>query len=165
MASRRTPLTAERLREHLWYAPETGVFTWKMGRGKQRVVGAVAGRLWRRYIGIRIDGVNYGAHRLAWFYIHGEWPAGDIDHINGCGDDNRLANIRDVSHSVNGQNQRRATAQSQTGFLGCHPHRDRFSAQITVDGRVKHLGLFDTPEAGHEAYLVAKRRLHEGCTI
>ena len=38
-------------------------------------------------------------------------------------------------------------------------------AQIWVRGKITHLGYFDDPEQGHQAYLCAKRRLHEGCTI
>ena len=41
------------------------------------------------------------AHRLAWLLHHGEWPKGDIDHINRNRSDNRIENLRDVSRSAN----------------------------------------------------------------
>jgi hypothetical protein len=51
-----------------------------------------------------IDGKLYGAARLAWLYVHGEWPKNQIDHINRLRDDNRLVNLRDVTHTENCNN-------------------------------------------------------------
>jgi hypothetical protein len=45
---------------------------------------------------IEIDGVEYKACDLAWLYVHGAWPIGEIQHINGNRDDNRLVNLRDT---------------------------------------------------------------------
>lgn len=41
----------------------------------------------------------------------------------------------------------------------------KFRARIWSAGKEVHLGVFNTPEQAHEAYLAAKRRLHAGCTI
>lgn len=158
-------LTAERLRQLLEYDPNTGVFTWRANRGGKPTAGKVAGGDRGKCWAIRIDGRMYAANRLAWLYTYGQWPIEVIDHKNGDAYDNRIENLRDVSHTVNLQNQRKASCGSQTGFLGVFPFEDRFLAQITIDGRTKHLGLFSTAEAGYEAYLAAKRRFHEGCTI
>lgn len=109
------------------------------------------------------------AHRLAWVHVHGSWPAGDIDHINGDKLDNRIANLRDVTRSVNKENMRSARGDNKVGLLGVHVRRQNttrpYVASIRVSGKLIHLGAHNTPEAAHAAYLEAKRRLHSGCTI
>src|SRR3972149_955610 len=90
----------------------------------------------------------------------GEFPKGDIDHINGDRADNRIGNLRATSRSENMQNLKEAHKDNCTGHLGVFKKRHRFGAQIMVDG-VKHkLGIYDTPQEAHEAYLEAKRKLH-----
>jgi hypothetical protein len=164
-------LTAERLRELLHYDPETGVFTWRVTSGKANN-GAPAGWIGssdgvRQVVLIGISHRNYKAHRLAWLHTYGAWPVGVIDHINGDPLDNRISNLRDTSQQVNSQNQRRARSDSKSGLLGAYwDERDRcWKSHIKADGRLKWLGRFDTPEEAHAAYLAAKRKLHEGCTI
>lgn len=159
-------LNAERLRELLRYDPETGVFTWLVRTSTCIKVGDVAGTTdTLGYILIRVDGVRYKAHRLAFLWMTGEWPKDMIDHINGAKGDNRFANLRPATPAENRQNQRRAKSNSQTGLLGVCRHGKRFRATIRIDGRYIHLGTFDTPDQAHETYLAAKRRLHSGCTI
>lgn len=65
------------------------------------------------------------------------------------------------------QNQRKARVDNVIGLLGVthHPKNNKFQARITLDKRTQSLGYFKTPEAAHAAYVEAKRRLHEGCTI
>lgn len=97
-----TILSAESLREVLDYCPDSGEFTWKVYRGRCAKVGSKAGTLKPTgYVAIILFGKWYGAHRLAWLHVHGAWPNGDIDHINGCPSDNRIANLRDVSKNMN----------------------------------------------------------------
>lgn len=159
-------LTADRLRAVLSYDPDTGLFL-RRTKGIGRPMTCSPGK--HGYVRIKVDGCQHLAHRLAWLYMTGEWPAGVIDHRNGNGADNRWMNLRDVTVSVNLQNQQKATAQNTNGLLGAHVLRRggtvRFQSQIRVNGRRLYLGIFDTPEEAHAAYLAAKRRLHEGCTI
>jgi hypothetical protein len=94
-------LTAERLREILGYDPETGLFTRLVRTGRIRA-GEVAGTAHSRgYRSIVIDGRVYLSHRLAWLYVHGEWPPEQIDHINRNRADNRLVNLRAAKQSQN----------------------------------------------------------------
>jgi hypothetical protein len=159
-------LTAERLRELLNYDPETGVFTWRVSRRATARPGSVAGTITPKgYRNIWIGG-NYRAHRLAWLYVHGKWPDHEIDHIDGNRANNAIANLRDVTRSVNHENLRCARSDNAHGLLGVSPSKGkRWKTSITVNGKWQHLGTFKTPEEAHAAYLEAKRRLHVGCTI
>lgn len=161
-------LQHERLIEALAYDPETGVFRWKISpRGNVRA-GDVAGcKTDRNYSVIAVDGKLYRAHRLAWFYVTGEWPEAEVDHINGQRDDNRFGNLRVVSNVVNSQNRRRANSNSRTGLLGVFLHKKtgKFQARIMANRILRHLGTFRTAEEAHEAYLTAKRQIHAGNTL
>lgn len=161
-------LTAQRLRELLHYDPKSGSFTWVQRTSHRIKIGSPAGSVnsWGR-IQVGVLGHIYYAHRLAWFYSHGEWPRQVIDHIDGNPLNNQLANLRDVSPTTNAQNVHIAGANSKSGLLGAlwHSQNKNWRARIMVAGKSYSLGCFKTPEAAHEAYKQAKRRMHEGCTI
>ncbi|NML61835.1 HNH endonuclease [Massilia sp. RP-1-19] len=159
-------ITAGRLRELFIYDEATGFFIWRKTCGARAKAGAIAGhKSSREYIQMRLDGRNYKGHRLAWLYVHGEWPSDQIDHINGVKSDNRIANLRDVSCNINHQNLRQACVRSSTGLLGVIPDKNRWRARIDANKKTYRLGSFNSPELAHAAYIEAKRRLHEGCTI
>lgn len=161
-------LTREKLMSELSYNKDSGVFTRIRAASNAVEVGDIAGGKDRNgHIRISVSNRLHAAHRLAWLYVHGEWPSGVIDHINGDRADNRIVNLRDVPQSTNQQNQRNAHSINKTGLLGVtfHKSRGKFQAQI---GRGKdhiYLELFLTAEEAHSAYLDAKRAIHEGCTI
>lgn len=160
-------ITAARLRELLLYNEQSGQFVWLVSRGKA-AAGKIAGSTNRGgYIEIRIDKKTYLAHRLAFLWVAGEMPSGEIDHIDGNRSNNALSNLRDVNGFVNHQNQRRAHKSNRTGLLGVswRESKGRYRASIDVDGRKIHLGYFSDKEAAHAAYINAKRAMHKGCTI
>lgn len=160
-------LTAERARELFSYEPLTGELKWRVSKGQAVRPGTLVRSAHSEgYIKVSVEGTPYLAHRLAWAITMGVWPGDQIDHRNGVRSDNRLSNLREVSHSVNCQNQRKAARRSRTGVLGVSHSGQRFRSQIGMGGRQVYLGLFDTPQEAHEAYLVAKREIHAaGCTI
>ena|SRR3990167_376480 len=153
-------LTHERLVEVLNYDPMTGLFSWRKRLAQIVKVGAIAGSInGSGYRQIRIDGRVYKAHRLAWFYIHGEWPAHDMDHAAGRRQDNRLEKIRPATRSQNRANigKHRNNTTGFKGVLFVRPHRWR--AVIKCEKRRYHLGYFDTPEEAHAAYAEKAREL------
>ncbi|VTU25429.1 putative NHN endonuclease [Variovorax sp. PBS-H4] len=161
-------LTAARLRELLHYDPETGVFTWRVTRpGGKANAGSLAGDINKktgyRRIGILLQ--RHDAHRLAWLYVHGHWPIGMIDHIDGNQKNNAIANLRDVNHRTNQENLKRALSNNSTNLLGVSARRSRWIARIVIRGKWTYLGTFGTPEEAHAKYVMAKREHHEGCTI
>lgn len=173
-------ITAEKLRELLHYDPVTGVFTWRVDRrlglaGNGHLVaaaGSIAGQLdpSTGYMQCHVMGRRYLMHRLAVLHVTGAWPTGEVDHEDGNRARNVWTNLRDVPHAINKQNQRRARADNKLMLQGVQfdPHgkrEKRYRSRITVTGKVHRLGYFLTAEEAHEAYLTAKRRLHEGCTI
>lgn len=161
-------LTQSRLRELLDYSPETGVFTNRITRSANAVAGTEIKCLDNDgYVQLRLDGVSHKAHRLAWFYMTGQWPRGAIDHINGLRNDNRFSNLRDTTLSINSQNMRHARSDSKSGLLGASfdKSRGKYVAQILVGGIKKNLGRYGTAHEAHQAYLTAKRQFHEGSTV
>lgn len=162
------PITAQRLRDLLAYCPETGVFTNRVTRGARAIVGAVAGsRGAVGYVEIRVDRVLYYAHRLAWLYMTGEWPSEVIDHRDADRANNRWSNLRSVTRGVNQENRRVAARTNKSGFLGVAVDKRRggHRATIVVRGKQKHIGSFESAADAHQAYVNAKRSVHEGCTL
>jgi hypothetical protein len=117
------------------------------------------------YVYIMFDGFRGMAHQFVFLYVAGKWPIQEIDHIDGNKANNAFANLRQVSRRTNTENKRTAKRTSTTGFLGVIRHPRGFVASIVNEGTRTYLGIYETPEAAHEAYIQAKRRLHQGCTI
>lgn len=145
--------TLEQLQTHLTYDPDTGQFTWNAG-GRKRKRGSIAGYPSDGYIYLAIENKVYRAHRVAWLFVHGQWPTKEIDHINGNRADNRIANLRDVSHRENVQGARRLSPRNKTGYTGVswNTAKQCFTATIMRDGKAKFLGCFDTAEEAADAY-------------
>jgi len=157
-------LTAAQLKSELSYDPVTGVFSRENRKPHApRNVGCISVY---GYLVIRVAGVLYLAHRLAWLYVHGQWPAGEVDHIDGDKVNNRITNLRDVPDVVNQQNIRKPKKNNRSGYLGVwETPSGTFVASVHANGRTNHLGTFADKELAHAAYVDAKRRLHEGCSI
>lgn len=147
-------LTHCQLVEALSYDAETGVFTWR-----ERPLIAFAdehhGRIWNirfagkpagavgvaGYVYISLGKFRYRAHRLAWLYVHGEWPKGEIDHANHDRADNRLANLEAATPTQNRRNQtiRKSNRFGITGVTWCE-NDQVWKPNITVNYRMINLG-------------------------
>lgn len=162
-------ITPACLREFFKYSPETGDIRWiKTPSPIVKVGGLICGKNRAGYIRVVLNKKDLLAHRVAWALFHHAWPSGMIDHINGDKADNRIVNLRDVSRSVNTQNQKKAHKSNlSSGLLGVQffKRTGRWRTQIWVNGKSSFLGYFDTKEQAHEVYLQNKRLLHHGCTI
>lgn len=138
------------------YDPKTGFFSKN---------GLAVGSYREGYLKLYMRKNTYQAHRIAWTYVYGEWLLDEdiVDHKNGIRHDNRIENLRVVSHQENMQNKLKP--QGNNPFLGVTYNRfsKKWNAAITVDGkRIGLGGAFATPEEASEAYLAAKRKLHIG---
>lgn len=166
----KSDLSAERLHEFVEYNQSSGVFTWRKrphARSTCRPGDVASGGATGGYMRLSIGRDRYLQHRLAWLYVYGAFPAGELDHINGIKSDNRICNLREVSRVVNCQNVRSAYKSSASGFLGASYNKGmkKWRACIRSGGKKILLGYFQAPEQAHAAYIEAKRRLHAGCTI
>lgn len=153
-------LTLARARELLTYDSATGVFTWAVDRVSIKAGAAAGGVNAEGYVRIRVGERTYLAHRLAWLFITGAWPTGEMDHINGHRADNRAANLREVTKAQNAQNRRpHRNNRSGTSGVTWYPRDSKWLARIVVDGERQSLGLFDTVDAAREARHTAEQLL------
>lgn len=140
-------LTVERVREVLDYDPETGEFRWKVRSSRRIQIGDVAGCVrtdkGKAYVHITIGGVRHYAHRLAWACAYGLFPEKQIDHIDGDGTNNRLANLRSVSAAENGKNQRKPS-NNTSGVAGVYwdSRKSKWTSRVRVGGKLVYLGSF-----------------------
>jgi hypothetical protein len=154
-------ITQSILALNLNYYPFTGLFIWnrQLGRVKK---GDLAGTVNSNgYVQIRIRGKIYLAHRLAWLYVHGEFPNTMLDHINMDKKDNRIANLRLATKSQNSQNTLKSAANT-SGYKGVswYDRSKKWRASIKLNQKFKHLGLFESKEDAYEAYKKAAKELH-----
>jgi hypothetical protein len=154
-----TQITIDRLRHLVNYDPETGVFTWNAKRRKCTPGGKAGCRMKNGYDVIRLDNALHLAHRLAWFYVTGKWPSDQIDHVNGDRADNRFVNLREATNIENAHNRQRRRS-NKSGYTGVRAENKRWLAEIKVNYKPIRLGLFDTPEEAHQAYLAARQKYH-----
>lgn len=153
-------LTQSRLRDLLCYDPDTGLFTWRVKRGGKATAGSIAGASdVHGYIVIRLDGVLYKAHRLAWYHTHGAWPAKNLDHINRIKSDNRIKNLRPVDQSLNMHNANRKAGESGTVGIAWDRGRRKWCARVKIDYATKFLGRFDTKAAAVKARKDAVKKI------
>jgi len=150
-------LSYERANELLRYDPETGKLYWKVRLAKRIRIGDEAGDLLLRptntYRRVKIDGVLYMSHRLAWLLHYSVWPEDQIDHKDGNGLNNRIENLRVVTNQEN-QKNRRMQRSNTSGVTGVcwDKARGKWRAQIHIDGKKKHLGYFADIDEAAEAY-------------
>lgn len=151
------------------YDPDTGALFWKnrpasmflagkqtaehnaaIWNGKFAGKPALASSDKRGYLTGHLFSKPVKAHRVIWHLVHGVMPT-EVDHINGNTGDNRLVNLRAVTHKTNGRNMR-LKKNNSTGSCGVYQHKSgRWYARITIDGAAQHLGTFDSHEQALDA--------------
>lgn len=152
---RRIPLSQSELKSRLDYDPQTGKFIWKRAKSQWR--GREAGMI--SVFGYRTISLKCQpcpAHRIAWVMAYGKDPIGEIDHINGDRSDNRLCNLRCVTSTENARNSR-ISKSNTSGVQGVswYARSKKWLAQIRVNGRLLHLGYFETLDEAKQARLSA----------
>jgi hypothetical protein len=157
-------LTQKKLRKLLHYDEKTGVFTWLYRPTNSVHIGDIAGSPDKDgYILIHVNGQRHSAHRLAFLYMTGSFPKEDTDHKDGNPSNNAWSNLREATTTQNLRN-RRIQSNNTSGLKGIHKHKikskwtGQWRARIKVKDKQLHLGLFDTPEAAHQAYVKAAEK-------
>jgi len=152
------------------YDPSTGIISSAIktrGQGGSILAGTPVGYKHPRENRLIISANHKGkqrafkAHRIAWLLMTGAWPAGEIDHIDGDGTNNRWNNLRVVTRSQQMMN-RKLSPRNTSGFLGVRLCKStgRWRALIWKNRKHYHLGYFDTKEEAHIAYRKASSELH-----
>lgn len=151
-------LTQQRLKEILSYDPITGEWTRIKSTSNSCKVGDKVGLIgtWG-YRRIKIDGKKYQSGRLAWLYMTGEWPDGEIDHINRNPCDDAWVNLRVVSKSRNQWNTG-TRSDNKSGVPGVRFDGTKWRVAIKIKGKDKHLGLFESFDDAVTARRIAENR-------
>ena len=158
-----TRVTADLVRSIYTFDPEEGIFRYRETRSGKCKAGSVAGsRKPNGYVLMSINGLFFQAGRVAWLYMHGEWPTHTIDHINRDRSDNRIANLRDVTNQVNSRNLGHQRANNTSGFVGVYffKRSKRYHAQISHEGKLIFLGGYVDIQDAAKAYAEAKQKYH-----
>lgn len=148
-------LTVARLREVLHYDPETGSWVRLVATSNSVKAGDRCGFEDKRgYIHINVDGRRYYAHRLAVFYMTGEWPPFGVDHKDTRS--NRWGNLRPADQSHNNANAKRPR-HNTSGVKGVSfdKSRRKYAAKIQKGYKTIHLGRYPTLEEAAAAYAKA----------
>jgi hypothetical protein len=75
-----------------------------------------------------------------------------IDHIDGNKSNNRIANLRILTHQENMINTSKHKGYSK--------YLNKYKATITIDGKKLTIGVYDTESEARSAYLKAKSKYH-----
>lgn len=154
-------VTVEQVREALRYSPVVGVFEWRKP-GRRIRVGGLAGAVVKGsgYVRIVLAGKPYPAHRLAWLYMTGAWPAEDIDHIDGDRSNNAWNNLRQATKSTNGWNKC-VMRTNRSGIKGLSQHNEtgRWQARFEANGEIWS-AMFATKEAAESAIREKRSQVH-----
>ena len=142
-----------RLKELIHYDPSTGKWTWLDGRNNAVCIGSEAGYVRKnKYRKIKIEGKVYSSSRLAFLYMTGKWPTKEVDHIDRNPSNDCWNNLREADRTQNNTNKGKYKTNS-SGVKGIHWRKqsDKWHAQIQVDKKKIHLGLFDDIEDAIQA--------------
>lgn len=142
-------LTHERLLQILSYDKETGDFTWlqKPHPKAKTKIGSIAGSVWKRS-GRKVITIYYErfyTYRLAWFYVTGSWPDFEIDHEDRDPANDRWSNLRPASRAQQTWNAG-LRRNNTSGYIGVCKSKGLYRVDISIDGRNKCVGTFETVE-------------------
>lgn len=113
------------------------------------------------YLTTALHGKRLSLHRIAWVIAHGEWPKGDIDHINGDRADNRIENLRSVTRGENSRNRAKGR-NNVSGVPGVtfYTKYKKWMAKFEFKGRTHFVGYFESK--AEAAAAIRKKRLDVG---
>ena len=149
-------MTQSKIKNLLDYDPMTGIFT-RLTSGFGSKSNVEPG--WindQGYKLVTIENKTYRAHRLAWLYMYGVWPSGQIDHIDHNRSNNSISNLRDVTHQDNHKNKP-LQKNNKSGTHGVSLLKNgKWRSRIKINGKEKHLGFFNSKKEAVESRLNAE---------
>lgn len=158
-------ITQGLLKELFDYSPHTGHLIRRQTAQGRKIgdrVGFVGAGGYRR-LKLLKEKRQYLEHRIIWLYVYGRWPVGQIDHINGNKEDNRIENLREVSNRENSQNK---TIHRNGKLVGAcfDKNSNKWQSSIQVGKKLHFLGRYNTQQEAHEAYLKALEKINQVLT-
>lgn len=108
----------------------------------------------KEYAVSKIDGRTTRFHRLVLQNVK------VIDHIDGNGLNNLIENLRRCTTQQNLYNRSKTKANT-SGYKGVSRHKNKWRAKIKINGKLIHLGLFETPDKASFAYENAAKKHHK----
>lgn len=108
--------------------------------------GKEAGCIDKGYHRVVIGKTIFPSHRLIFFMHYGYFPE-VIDHIDGNPSNNRLDNLRAATIKQNARNVK-TPKNNTSGVKGVYFHKaiNKWTASVKIEGRLKHLGVFEAME-------------------
>lgn len=147
-----TPPIEETLPLAVRYDPATGKLFWRDDWYPESRVRDECGREHQGYLRFQHRNKWLSAHRVAWFLHYGEWPATEIDHIDGDGTNNRIENLRLADRAQNSMN-RPMYVCNKSGYKGVfRKYNGRYVARIGGNKNRISLGSFVCPIEAARAY-------------
>lgn len=145
------------------YDPETGIVTRRVKSvfHKRWDGTEVKGSKTRGYVMFYIGKKRFWAHRVAFLFMTGDWPAGVVDHINRDKSDNRWVNMRVCTQAQNSCN-RSVQSNNTSGVRGVSrvPGKDKWVAVIKFNRRTHYIGQFNSIEEASAARRKAAERFY-----
>jgi len=157
------------LHECFIYEYGTGIVSWRCrpmthfsnpkthAQWNSRCAGKEAGTLNSYgYKVVKVGGTPIMVHRVAYALFYGKWPKDKLDHRNRMREDNRIENLREATEHQN-QGNKKLQKNNTTGFKGVSyvKRKNRYRAQIKIEGRILTLGTRKTAEEASGMYLEA----------
>ena len=151
----------EEIKDYLSYDELTGDLTWIKKPSNKSNINTIANSRKKGYIRIMFKGVNYSAHRLAWFLKTNNQPPNQIDHIDTIKSNNIWTNLREATNSENKCNTPKYRSNT-SGYKGVYYHKSigKFHARISINNKRISLGTYDTAIDAHTAYCMAADLYH-----
>ena len=150
------------------YLPDIGKLVWSVDIGTRARRGNIAGHLFKQkkrktdYWRVKLNGVNYMAHRVIWTMKYGDIPEGiEIDHEDGNGLNNTIQNLRLVTHAQQHKNLP-ARDDNKSGHVGVFKLcNGKYLSYINSDKKRFNLGTYNDKK---EAILIRKTAEKEHCS-
>lgn len=100
---------------------------------------------------------KYKIHRLVAATYFGKSDK-QVHHKNNIKTDNRLINLEYVTHNINDFKKWTEHRKAKCKYIGVTPVKNRFRAQIILNGKKTHLGTFNNPKIANAYYLFHKEQ-------
>lgn len=160
-----TDITQEELLKIIKYDKSSGYFTWiKPIKSKKKVYAGTEDAY--GYCQISVNCKLYKAHRLAFLYVNGSLPTGEIDHIDGNPWNNSWSNLREVTRAQNVHNSKGTAAIHKNVYAVSGNRAKPYNVKFMINGKSKSFGYYvSIVEAVNVADKIRKQLHGEYCKI